>query len=179
MRSWRLPTSGGRTTAGTHHWRGATWHDADEGVVWVCACGRHRSGEADDAFPYFEELRDRGLIWPTNEDYEALLADRGERFAAFVVADAPALLERARAEPEIEQTAMIGLEPVAVVVRVVETLEETFVAVSGMNLQLPTLQLLLVALYPERPFTDWRQESRLPTRELDHTRAEFCLSIVH
>jgi hypothetical protein len=163
----------------THHVRGATWHDEEEGVVWLCACGRHRSGQADDAFPYFERLRGDGSIWPADPDYEGLDADRGARFAAFVVADAPAVLAAARADPDTEQTLAIGLEPVTVLVRIVETMEETFVAISGINLTLEALQLLLVALYPERAFNDWRQEPRLPRRELDHSRAEFCLSIVH
>lgn len=67
----------------------------------------------------------------------------------------------------------------AVVVRIVETLEETYVAVSGLRLTLPVLQLLLVSLYPDRRFEEWRTEQSLPTRELDLARAELCLSIVH
>ncbi len=164
----------------THHWRGATWFEPEERVVWLCACsGRHRSGEPDDAFRYIESLRDGDRVWPADDDYEALAADRGEQFAAFVVADAPALLAAARAAPEIEQVATIGLEPVAVVVRVIETLEETFVAISSLRLTLPVLQLLLVSLYPNRRFDEWRPENRLPSRELDRPRAELCFSIVH
>lgn len=124
-------------------------------------------------------MRADGRIWPTEADYEALAEDRGEQFAHLVVDDAPRLLAMARARPETEQVLVIGREPVSVVVRVVETLEETFVAVSGANLGVALLQLLLVALYPDRRFEEWRHEERLPTRELDHKRAEFCLSIVH
>jgi hypothetical protein len=163
----------------THNWRGVTWFEEDAGVVWLCACGWHRSGQDDDAFRRFGALRDDQRIWPSGEDYEALAADRGEQFAAFVVADAPRLLAVARAAPDIEHVLSIGREPVAMVVRVIETLEETFVAVSGVNLTPPLFQLLLVALYPDRRFDEWRSELRLPTRELDRTRAEFCLSIVH
>lgn len=163
----------------THNWRGVTWLDEEVGVVWLCACGWHRSGQTDDAFQQFEALRDDGRIWPIDEDYEALAADRGEQFVAFVISDAPRLLATARAAPEIEHVLTIGREPVALVVRVIETLEETFVAVSGVNLTPPLFQLLLVSLYPDRRFEEWRPEPRLPTRELDHTRAEFCLSIVH
>ena len=150
----------------TNDWRGVTWHDTGAGVVWLCACGRHRSGEADDAFPIFTQLKDDGLIWPVGNDYEALAADRALQFGAFVVDDAPRLLAMARAEPETEQLLVIGLEPVAVVVHIVETLEETY-------------QILLVALYPERPFKDWRVENHLPTRSLDYARSEFCMSILH
>jgi hypothetical protein len=164
----------------THDWRGATWFEPDQAVVWLCECsGRHRSGEPDDAFRYIQALRDDDRIWPTDDDYEALEADRGQQFAAFVVTDAAALLATARAAPETEQVAIIGLQPVAVVVRVVETMEETFVAISGLRLSLSMLQLLLVSLYPDRGFEDWRSERRLPTRELDRVSAELCFSIVH
>lgn len=164
----------------THHWRGATWFDPRNGVVWLCACsGRHRSGDADDAFLYIEALRDKGEIWPTDDDHEALAADRGQQFAAFVITDAPALLAAARATPETEQVAIIGIEPVTVIVRVIETLEETYVTISGLRLTLPVLQLLLVSLYPDRGFEDWRPEKHLPNRDLDHARAELCFSIVH
>ncbi len=163
----------------THHWRGVTWFDEGEGVVWLCACAWHRSGEPNDAFPVFRALRDEGRVWPTEEDYEALAADRGQQFASFVVEDAQILLAMAREAPETEQVLAIGREPVAVVVRIVETLEETYVAVSTINLTPPLFQLLLVALYPDNSFNDWRHEQRLPTRELDYVRAEICMSILH
>lgn len=163
----------------TNNWRGVTWFEEAAAVVWLCACARHRSGQPNDAFPRFESLREAGYIWPTDDDYEALAADRGEQFAAFVVTDAPRLLASARAEPDTEHVLVIGREPVAIVVQVVETLEETFVAVSGVNLLPSLFLLLLVALYPDRRFDEWQPAQHLPTRQLDHTRAEFCLSIVH
>jgi hypothetical protein len=162
-----------------HRWRGVTWFEPAQAVVWLCGCsGSHRSGAADDAFPYLEALRDEGRIWPTDDDREALEADRGQRFAALVVTDAPVLLAAARAAPGTERRAMIGLEPIAIVVHVVDTLEETFVAISG-RLEVALLQILLVSLYPDSRFDEWRHVDRLPTRELDPTRGEFCLSIVH
>ena len=81
----------------TNNWRGVTWFEEKAAVVWLCACARHRSGQPNDAFPRFESLREAGYIWPTDDDYEALAADRGEQFAAFVVTDAPRLLASARA----------------------------------------------------------------------------------
>jgi hypothetical protein len=176
------PAGGERTLTLLRHsndWRGVTWFDQDARVVWLCACGWHRSGQPDDAFPHFRALRLSSEIWPRDDDYEALLADRGEQFAAFVVTEAPQLLARARAAPDTEIVLVIGSEPVAIVVRVIETLEETFVAVSGLHLVPQLFQLLLVALYPDRRFEDWRLEQRLPTRELNRPLAEFCLSIVH
>lgn len=107
------------------------------------------------------------------------MADRGERFAALVVDDGPRLLAMARTNPATEQVLVIGREPVSIVVHVVEALEETFVAVSGVTIGLSQLQLLLVSLHPDRRYEEWRREDRLPTRELDLMRSEFCLSIVH
>ena len=175
------PAGGERSLTVLRHsndWRGVTWHDPDATVVWLCASGWHRSGQPDDAFQLFARLKDEGRIWP-GEDYDALAADRTEQFAAFVIDDAPRLLAMARAEPEVEQVLAIGQEPVALVVHVVETLEETFVAVSVQNISMQMYQLLLVALYPERSFKDWRVEQRLPTRDLDYARSEFCMSIFH
>jgi hypothetical protein len=109
----------------------------------------------------------------------ALASDRGAQFAAFVLDDAPRLLTMARSAPGTEQVLIIGREPVSAVVHVVETLEQTFVAVSMISLTPSQFQLLLVTLYPDRKFEEWEFEQRLPTRDLDLTRAEMCFSIVH
>ena len=58
-----------------HEHRGATWHDAAERVLWLCAYGLHRSGEDDDAFPYFHGLIGAGTLLPTEGDYAALFDD--------------------------------------------------------------------------------------------------------
>ena len=164
----------------SHHHRGATWFDPEENVVWLCAYARHRSGEPQDAFPHFDELRRAGLIRPTAADYESLRDDRAERFAVVVSAEAQALLDTARAQPGVEARRVIGTtQPVGLVVHIVETLEETYVAVYGDTTDLAQLQLLIAALYPDRAFDEWRAEQRLPTRDLDLQRGEFCLSIVH
>ena len=39
-----------------HDHRGATFYDEDEGVIWLVAYGRHRSGASDDFFPYCKKL---------------------------------------------------------------------------------------------------------------------------
>ncbi len=163
-----------------HHHRGATWFDAEENVVWLCAYARHRSGEPSDAFERFPQLIGAGLVRPTAADYEALRDDRAERFAAVVSVETQDLLAAARAQPGVEERRVIGTtQPVGLVVHVVETLEETYVAVFGDTTGLAQLQLLLAALYPARAFDDWRAEQRLPTRDLNLERGEFCLSILH
>ena len=164
----------------SHHHRGATWFDTEENVVWLCAYARHRSGEPFDAFERFPQLIGEGLMRPTASDYEALRDDRAERFAAVVSFEAQDLLAAARAQPGVEERRVIGTtQPVGLVVHVVETLEETYVAVFGDTTGLAQLQLLLAALYPDRELEEWRPEQRLPTRDLNLERGEFCLSIVH
>lgn len=150
--------------------------------MWLCASHWHRSGDEDDAFPFFRSLHANGGVWPQDDDYEALAADRGERFVDFIMIEAPRLLQRARALPSTEHVLTIAREDVAsIVVCLVETLEETFVAIAGGGPWMSPEHLLLlqVSLYPDHRFEDWRAEARLPTRELDPRRAEFCFSIVH
>jgi hypothetical protein len=45
------------------------------GVVVDAVYGLHRSGEDDDAFPYFHELIRTGSLLPTEDDYTALFDD--------------------------------------------------------------------------------------------------------
>jgi len=131
-------------------------------------------------FERFPQLIEAGLMRPTAVDYEALRNDRAERFAAVVSVEAQDLLAAARAHPGVEGRRVIGTtQPVGLVVHVVETLEETYVAVCGDTTGLAQLQLLLAALYPDRAYDEWRPEPRLPTRHLNLERGEFCLSIVH
>lgn len=77
------PTAGAATLytlRGAGRYRGATWFDGEEDVVWLCAAGFHSSGKADDAFRHFERLRDDGRIAPSANDYLRLRGDRRTRF---------------------------------------------------------------------------------------------------
>lgn len=150
-----------------HDHRGATWHDEHERVVWLCAYRLHRSGEPDDAFPYFHELIEAGRIMPTAEDYTSLFEDRGRRFVETVQQDAQALLGLARSNPGTEQVGLLGGEEVAgVLVEVVETLEETYVAFSVARID-PTRPLIILrAFYPDVAFAEWEAVDALPTRAI-------------
>jgi hypothetical protein len=176
------PAAGARTVTvlrRSDDHRGATWYDESEGVVWLCGYARHRSGESDDAFPYFQSLIAAGRLLPDEDDDVALIEDRADRFALVVVPESETLLAEARNDPGVEKRAVIGrTQPVSLLVHVVETLEETFVALSGTS-DVTRIQLLLAALYPTRSFDDWEYADALPTRALDRAAGEFCLSILH
>lgn len=158
-----------------HDHRGATWHDRRNGVVWLCAYGRHRSGQAGDAFAHFTELLRGGRIRPTVDDFEALFTDRDRRFVDTVHQDAQALVRAARAEPGVEQAGVVGGQTtVAVVVEVVEGLEETFVAFSVVDVDYRRVLVILAAFYPEASFLAWELANELPTRALRTKDSEVC-----
>jgi hypothetical protein len=174
------PAAGDRTIyrlGHGHDHRGATWHDPDEQVVWLCAYGLHRSGEPDDAFPYFHELIETGAILPTEDDYAALFEDRGHRFADTVHDDAQRLLELARSTPGLEQVGTVGgEETTGVLVDVVDTLEETYVAFSIERMDSERLIVILTAFYVDAEFSEWELVSNLPKRPL--RRNEVCYRIL-
>jgi hypothetical protein len=162
-----------------HDHRGATWHDEQERAVWLCAYRLHRSGESDDAFPYFHELIGAGRIMPTAADYTALFEDRGRRFVETVQQDAQALLELARSSPATEQVGLLGgEEATAVLVDIMETLEETYVAFSVVRMD-PTRPLIILrAFYPDVAFAEWEAVDRLPTRPLRITDGEVAYRLL-
>lgn len=175
------PAAGDRTIyhlgRGNDH-RGATWYDVASRVVWLCAYRFHRSGTPNDAFPYFNRLIASRAIWPLPEDYAWLQADRAARLAEQLPEAAQSVLTAARAAPGQEHRARIGRGDVGVLVQVVETLEETYVALDMRTVDgYPVLVTLLASFYPQRLFTDWVPRSRLPNRALGP--AELCFSTLH
>lgn len=148
--------------------RGAVWYDEDSGVLWLCAYRFHRSGEPDDAFPYFKELDHEKRLLPCRDDYIVLRKERLDRFAHLVAGDAQDLLQRAQATPNKEQTAVIGGEiPTGVYVTVVETLEELAVAMTLDSLtQMDMTHAILQALLPSAAYADWEWCNEMPTRPL-------------
>jgi hypothetical protein len=160
-----------------HDHRGGTWFDAESKVVWLLAAGRHRSGEPDDAFQHFKQLAAEGRIYPDRDDIEDLEADRGEEFIDRAGILVPNLITEAQAEPGTEVMAEIGSEAVACVVHVVETAEERYFSVSG-YVGMNAILVLKVLFAPDRNYEEWRDVAQLPTRHLDHARAELCFAIL-
>jgi hypothetical protein len=157
--------------------RGGTWYDAENKVVWLLAAAHHRSGEPDDAFQRFGELREEGRIYPVADDLEDLAADRAVGFLERAKLAVPGLIAEAQASPGTEVSAVIGNEPLGCVIHLVETAEERFFAVSGYVG--PTAILTLKVLFSsDSDYEDWRDEPRLPTRPLDHVRAELCFAVM-
>ncbi len=144
--------------------------------MWLCAYhGRHRSGAADDPFgKHFPELIAWKRMKPATVDYEALFAERDERFIDLVQRDAQALLAEARREPGVEKRAVVGGEAnVGCLVEVVETLEETYVAFFVEEVTYERFVILLNAFFVSR-FEEWEQVKEMPHRPIDQASGEVC-----
>lgn len=176
------PRAGERTLyhlgQGDDH-RGTTWWDARYDVVWLCAYRAHRSGAPADAFPYFRELMSAGRVMPTRVDYDRLGQDRSARSLADAVRAGQLLLDEARAIMGREVRGTIALHDIGVVVELVETITETYVAINMRHISPEALQLVLLGIYPDRNFGDWDGGRPFPPRPLDLEAPEMCWSILH
>lgn len=121
-----------------HHgrYRGLTWHDQDNDVVWLLGVGWHESGSRDDAYAMLKRRDEVGDLMPTEQDYLdlELTIEESRSFVALVSEQAPALIAEARSRPGEEIRGVIaGRLGVGVHVDVVvipgedESLEEVWV----------------------------------------------------
>ncbi len=135
----------------------------------------NRSGAADDPFKkHFPELIAAKRMKPAVVDYEALLAERDERFVDLVQSDAQALLAEARREPGTEKRAVVGGEAnVGCLVEVVDTLDETYVAFFVEEVTYERFVILLNAFYEWR-FEEWERVHEMPHRVIDVASGEVC-----
>jgi hypothetical protein len=93
-----------------------------------------------------------GRLLPTLDDYAALEKDRGRRFVEQIMRVVPRLMAQAKEQPEAEQSASIGgSTQIGVAMEVVETLEEVYLRVSPLNLRPAWLEIILAAVFGDRP----------------------------
>lgn len=106
------PAAGDRSLyklrSGRH--RGATLFDEIESVVWLCACGFHESGQADDAYRLFDALIDSGEIYPAAADHLRLHLERRRRFRDLVGPHCDGLVRQALGTPNQTVEARLGRE---------------------------------------------------------------------
>lgn len=107
----RLPTTA-VTVYNLHveRYRGLTWHDEEDDIVWLLGVGYHRQGDRSDAYRVLKQRDQRSALLPTEEDYQDLEADR-ESLASFLRSlseTAGPLLEEARIQEGHWATARIS-----------------------------------------------------------------------
>ncbi|HXB16392.1 MAG TPA: hypothetical protein VNV44_11695 [Solirubrobacteraceae bacterium] len=165
-----------RLAYGNDH-RGATLHDDVDEVVWLLAYGRHRSGEPDDFFPACKALDAEGRLMPTEQDYERMFDERGERFAAAVVHEAPVILSEARAADGEHRCTVGGELGIGLSIEVDEELDATAITVAFLVDGFETVEqamLLLAALSPGR----WEMIGAMPSRELEPGEVAYTVTLI-
>jgi hypothetical protein len=82
--------------------RGGTWYDRDNGVIWLVACGGHRSGATGDFYPYCKQLDADDRLLPSEGDYKRLFDEQDTRFGEMLRVQGPIILRQARERPGAE-----------------------------------------------------------------------------
>lgn len=88
--------------------RAVTWHDRNLGLVWLLAAAFHRSGKADDAYPYFVRLDLEGRLLPTEDDFLRFTSLQARDIATSLLADVPDMIAAAKNTPERILSGVVG-----------------------------------------------------------------------
>jgi hypothetical protein len=89
-------------------WRGLTWHDEDDDVVWLLGVGWHESGSSDDAYVVLKGRDVDGTLFPTATDFEDAEPGDIDWFLTALATEAPNLMQRAKAAPNSEVREVIA-----------------------------------------------------------------------
>jgi hypothetical protein len=158
-------------------WRGVTWWDQANNVVWLCASGYHSSGSPDDFYPFVVGLDASQELLPTVDEIdEAKELSHVEAFIDVL----EELLAKARAVPGTEfrteftnqmRSAGTTGSHVAVYAELAidpsGSLEEVFVGVRtiGTTGVGDLLQVCLTAMFPDAEESDVLFRSGFPHRD--------------
>ncbi|MFN2490804.1 MAG: hypothetical protein ABR529_13940 [Actinomycetota bacterium] len=168
-----IPTRREVYTLHAGRWRGATWHDRANNVVWLLAVGFHRSGEHSDVYPYVKGLAEAGRLLPSELDYQRLFEAQDRQVALYLGEDASTLARDAALHVGTERRAVLcGLVEVSALVEVADGMYCLWVAVS-MSLRNGSvhppkewLGLVLAGFFPDIGFEDLQSTGRLGSRSL-------------
>jgi hypothetical protein len=175
-----LPRS--RTSVANLHsgrYRGLTWHQVEEDIVWLLGVGWHEADSRDDAYAVLKGRDLTGDLLPNLQDFldmEAAL-DEVLDYVTLVAQEVPALLERARQNQGVEiRETIAGRVSTGIIVEQVEmehgpALEERTVYLSMPPIEGPCpllpypewLNVILAAAFP--PPADAEEFDWLPPRE--------------
>jgi hypothetical protein len=153
--------------------RAVTWWDRDHGIVWLLACGFHRSAQRDDFYPRVVALDADHELMPPTQDFLAAEPEPDEEFLGEFAHAARELVTQARAHPGTEHVrvvhdaARVGVY-VELYVEADERAEELSVALRPVG-NLPSVDLvaeLLVEVLVGADLADIHYPHQLPHRSL-------------
>lgn len=144
--------------------RGGTWFDKDEHLIWLLAYGLHRSGIADDFFPYCKSLDAADRLLPDAQDYERAFRDRDSRFAFAIRLEAPMLLKQARENPGEHRVMLGGQFGACLAIEVADELENTVIAFRMDSVVFDHVPLILAAFHAG---AKWDVAYEMPSRSLE------------
>jgi hypothetical protein len=86
-----------------HHgtWRGLTWYDTDNAVVWLLGVGRHTTGDDSDVYDMLKSRHARKGLFPNEDDYLGLEPD-ADSFVECAAEQARLLVRKAYSNPGTE-----------------------------------------------------------------------------
>jgi hypothetical protein len=142
--------------------RAGTVFDPDHRVVWLVAYHKHRSGQADDFFPYCRSVDADERLLPDASDYTALFDDRAHRFAFHVRIEAPLILRAARLEGKEQRVTLGGRFGACVAVEVADELEAITVAFKVDTVPFAYVPVILQAF----KVGAWDPATKMPSRPL-------------
>lgn len=160
--------------------RGATVADSEHKVIWLLASRIHRGDDHSDAYEHAERLHDRGVLFPTQTDYERLFARRNNEVVPLLLSRVTAALARARQRPGTEHS--IVLPGSLMMTLVCEDdpgvgMERLWMALDPRALEPKWLVLIQAALTPGDQAEPWLYTKHFPGRGPD--RRELRFTCVH
>jgi hypothetical protein len=154
-------------------WRGATWQDRANDVVWLLAAGFHRSGEHSDVYSFVKGLAEAGRLLPSELDYQRLFEAQDRQLALSLGDDASALARDAALHVGAERRATLcGLIEVSALFEHEEGVYCLWVAISmslldgSVHPPKEWLGLVLAGFFPDIGFEDLQSTGRLGSRSL-------------
>lgn len=147
--------------------RGATWHDTHEEVIWLLAYRLHRSGQADDFFPWAKQLDKDDRLLPVAADYATMFKERDERFVQALLVEVPLILHEARETPGEHRKRLGGDFFACISVEVDDEIggEAIYIAFKVETVDFRRVPVILAVFHPVAD--DWALTSALSSRSAD------------
>jgi hypothetical protein len=101
----------------TSDWRGATWLESAEDIIWLVAAGPRRDGDREDFYNHVSALHERKRLLPDDDDRRKWRAEEGLRWVDQLSSDLTLLVNQTRLLAGQEHTGVLCGDIEATVLR--------------------------------------------------------------